>query len=126
MVEHKLDRVFGALSDPTRRALLDRLASGERTVTDLARPWRMSLNAVSKHLKVLEGAGLVSRRIAGREHHLSLRSNALGHAAEWLRYHQQFWTRSLDQLAQLAESGTTPSRRGTNASRSATRPRRGR
>ena len=124
MVEQQLDRVFGALSDPTRRALLDRLAGGERTVTDLARPWRMSLNAVSKHLKVLEGAGLVARRIAGREHHLSLRSDALGDAAEWLRYHQQFWTRSLDQLARLAESGTTPPKRGNNVSRS-TRRRRG-
>lgn len=126
MVEYQLDRVFGALADPTRRALLGHLARGECTVTDLARPWRVSLNAISKHVKVLEGAGLVRRRVDGRIHHLSLRSDVLHDATEWLRYHQQFWSRSLDALAELAATTAPPPHGRKHASRTAGRRRRGR
>lgn len=125
MVEYQLDRVFGALADPTRRALLGHLAQGERTVSDLARPWRVSLNAISKHVKVLEGAGLVRRRVDGRIHHLSLRHDVLHDATEWLRYHQQFWSRSLDALAELAATTAPPAQGRKHARRTAGRRRRG-
>src|SRR5437867_11525484 len=72
MVEYQLDTVFAALADPTRRAILARLAHGDARVTELAAPMPMSLNAVSKHLRVLEEAGLVRRTVAGREHRLAL------------------------------------------------------
>ena len=93
-----LDHVFGALADPTRRALLDRLAGGEATVGELARPFAMSRPAVSKHLRVLERAGLVERRVNGRVHHLSLSAEPLRAAAEWTADYRDFWTARLDAL----------------------------
>ncbi|HEY2806468.1 MAG TPA: metalloregulator ArsR/SmtB family transcription factor [Gemmatimonadales bacterium] len=101
MVDHSrkpLDRVFHALSDPTRRAILGRLVRGPALVTELARPFPTSLAAVSKHLRVLEAAGLLTRRIEGREHHCALRPAPLRGAAEWILFYQKFWDSKLDAL----------------------------
>jgi DNA-binding transcriptional ArsR family regulator len=94
----RLDHVFSALADPTRRAMLGRLAQGECTVTDLARPFSISLPAVSKHLKVLERAGLIDRRIEGRVHHCRLRLRPLQDAAEWIGAQRAYWEARLDAL----------------------------
>ena len=106
MVEHSLDDTFQALSDPTRRTLLTRLAAGEATVTQLAAPFDMSLAAVSKHLQVLERAGLVSRRVDGRTHHLSLEASPLLEALTWLAAYRDFWDVSLAALSELLEAET--------------------
>ena len=94
----RLDRTFGALADPTRRAILARLAKGEASVTELAEPFEMSLPAVSKHLKVLEHAGLVSR---GRERQwrpARLRATPLKEVAEWTDRYRRFWDERYDRL----------------------------
>jgi DNA-binding transcriptional ArsR family regulator len=93
-----LDRTFGALADPTRRAILARLASGEFRVTDLAEPFDISLPAVSKHLKVLEEAGLLARRKEGRIHHCRLDPRPMNAAAEWIARHRKFWENAFDNL----------------------------
>ncbi|MDP1961413.1 MAG: metalloregulator ArsR/SmtB family transcription factor [Reyranella sp.] len=101
MVEPKaatLDRVFHALADPTRRAMLRKLAAGERTVGELAEPFDMSFAAAAKHVKVLEEAGLLSRTIEGRTHHCRLEARALAEADRWIAYYQRFWTGRLDAL----------------------------
>jgi len=99
-----LDRSFSALADPTRRAILARLTLGEARVTDLAAPFDMSLPAVSKHLKVLEDAGLVKKRREGRVHHCRLDPKPLSAAADWIAQHRAFWEESLDRLHEyLAE-----------------------
>jgi DNA-binding transcriptional ArsR family regulator len=95
-----LDRSFSALADPTRRAILARLALGESRVTDLAEPFDMSLPAVSKHLKVLEDAGLVKKRKEGRIHHCRLDPRPLSAAADWIAQQRAFWEKSLDRLHQ--------------------------
>ena len=100
MVE-SLDAVFHALSSEPRRDLLGALAAGERTVGDLALPFDISLAAVSKHLKVLEGAGLVERRVEGRTTICRLRPEPLADAREWVAFIEQFWTTRLDRLEQL-------------------------
>ena len=94
-----LDRVFAALSDRTRRAMVHQLAQRECTVTELAEPFAMSLAAVSKHLGVLERAGLVRRRRDGRTHFCSLRPEALTDALDWISIYQQFWVQRFDSLA---------------------------
>ena len=97
-VTDRLDRTFGALADPTRRAILARLAKGEASVTELAEPFEMSLPAVSKHLKVLEHAGLVSR---GRERQwrpARLRATPLKEVAEWTDRYRRFWDERYDRL----------------------------
>jgi DNA-binding transcriptional ArsR family regulator len=97
-VADRLDRTFGALADPTRRAILARLAKGEASVTELAEPFEMSLPAVSKHLKVLERAGLVSR---GRERQwrpARLRVTPLKEVAEWTDRYRRFWEERYDRL----------------------------
>jgi DNA-binding transcriptional ArsR family regulator len=100
-----LDDVYHALADDSRRAIVWRLAAeGELKVTDVARPFDMSLNAVSKHVKVLEHAGLVRRRIAGRDHWLSLRSEPLAAAYSWIGLYQRFWERRVQALADHLES----------------------
>lgn len=105
MVTTALDHTMLALADPTRRAILQRLAAGEARVTDLAAPFAMSLNAVSKHIRILERASLVRRRRAGREHLLSLDPEPLGEAAAWIEQQRQFWASSLDALERaLAEN----------------------
>lgn len=101
MVEHSsrlLDRTFGALSDPTRRRILEQLAKGNECVTDLARPHAMSLAAVSKHLMVLEKAGLIKRRREGRVHSLALQPKPMQQAQAWINRYRKFWEGNLDQF----------------------------
>src|SRR5262245_1471291 len=93
-----LDLAFAALSDPTRREIVARLAKGAARVTELAAPFDMSLNAVSKHLKVLERAGLVRRNRTGREHHISLDPEPIRHIAGWAFRYERFWNERLDTL----------------------------
>jgi DNA-binding transcriptional ArsR family regulator len=93
-----LDRVFAAVSDPTRRAILARLADADARVTDVARAFPISLNSTSKHIRVLEGAGLVRRSVQGREHILSLDAAPLAEAAGWIEHYRRFWS---EQLAAL-------------------------
>jgi DNA-binding transcriptional ArsR family regulator len=102
MVE-SLDAVFHALSSEPRRAMLGELAGGERTVGDLASPFEISLAAVSKHLKVLEGAGLVERRVQGRTTVCRLRPEPLAEVQDWVSVYEQFWTTRLDRLQALLE-----------------------
>ncbi len=94
----QLDTTFAALSDPTRRAILARLAVGEATVTELAAPFAISLPAISKHLKVLERAGLILRGRDGQRRPCRLQAAPLGDAAEWLGGYRQFWEESYDRL----------------------------
>ena len=98
-----LDRVFSALSDSTRRGLLERLRERESTVCELAEPLAMSLPAVSKHLRVLETAGLLVRRVEGRTHFLKANPEPLAQAAEWIERHRRFWEGSFDRLEKLLE-----------------------
>jgi DNA-binding transcriptional ArsR family regulator len=96
-----LDHTMTALADPTRRAILRRLAGGEARVTELARPFDMSLNAVSKHIRLLERARLVRRRREGREHLLSFDPAPLDEAAAWIEQQRTFWNPRLDALDAL-------------------------
>jgi len=98
-----LDRTFAALADPTRRRILAHLARGDRCVTALARPHAMSLPAVSKHLRVLEKAGLLRRRRYGRVHQLNLEAKPMKDAARWIDEYRKFWEGSLDRLAAYLE-----------------------
>lgn len=98
-----LDRTFAALADPTRRRILADLATGDRCVTRLAKPYAMSLPAISKHLRVLEKAGLLRRRRYGRVHQMRLEAEPLKHAAEWVEKYRKFWEGSLDRLAAYLE-----------------------
>ena len=100
MVE-RLDATFHALTDPTRRAMLARLASGERSIGELAEPLAMSFAGASKHVKVLEAAGLISRRKAGRQQLCRLRPEPLAEAQAWLKPWERLWAASLDRLAEL-------------------------
>jgi DNA-binding transcriptional ArsR family regulator len=93
-----LDRTFAALADPTRRRILEHLAGGDHCVTDLARPYRMSLPAVSKHLRVLENAGLVRRKRDGRVHRLKLEAKPMQQAQAWIEEYRKFWEASFDRL----------------------------
>lgn len=115
--EDRLDHIFQALSDRTRRALLARLAAGPARVTDLAAPHAVSLNAISKHLKVLEAAGLVARSIDGRVHTCALNAQPLQKADAWLGFYRAFWSGTLGALAEYVESGAdggtpAPGRKG--------------
>lgn len=101
----RLDLIFHALANTTRRALLQRLKQGPAMVTELAKPFGMSLNAVSKHLIVLERAGLIDRTIEGRTHACALRADPLADAENWLLSYQAFWDNKLDDLAHFVESG---------------------
>src|SRR6187455_424135 len=93
-----LSRTFAALADPTRRRILEDLAHGDRCVTDLARPYRMSLPAVSKHLRVLERAGLLRRKRRGRVHELKLEAKPMQKAQQWIEEYRRFWEQNLDRL----------------------------
>jgi DNA-binding transcriptional ArsR family regulator len=99
----KLDHILGALADPTRRAILQRLSRGDARVTDLAAPFDISLNSVSKHIRILERAHLVQRRREGREHLLSRNPRALGEAAAWIETLQAKWISRIDRLEQALE-----------------------
>jgi DNA-binding transcriptional ArsR family regulator len=98
MAPDPLSRAFAALADPTRRAILRRLASGERTVTDLAEPFQMSLPAVSKHLKMLQRAGLVTQRREAQSRPCRLEPGPLKEIAEWMEYYRRYWDESFDRL----------------------------
>ncbi|HEX2254027.1 MAG TPA: metalloregulator ArsR/SmtB family transcription factor [Thermoanaerobaculia bacterium] len=106
----RLDHTLQALADPTRRAILDRLARGPARVTTLAVPFAISLNSVSKHIRVLERAGLVRRRRRGREHILALDPRPLDEAARWIEEHRALWAARLDTLEAIlrAEDATAP------------------
>ena len=112
MVEQAADElsvVFRALGDPTRRAMLRRLAAGEQTVSELAEPFRMSLAGAAKHVKVLERAGLVRRTVRGRSHHCRLDAARMAQAEAWLAYYRRFWSKRLDVLEQvLREPDASP------------------
>lgn len=99
MPSDRLSSTFAALSDPTRRAILARLATGETTVTELARPFRMSLPAVSRHLKVLERAGLISQGREAQWRPCKLEVKPLREAADWVEQYRRFWDQRLDRLA---------------------------
>src|ERR1700681_678513 len=98
-----LNRTFAALADPTRRRILAHLVLGDKCVTHLARPHTMSLPAVSKHLRVLEKAGLLRRRRYGRVHEMRLEARPLKQAAQWVEEYRKFWQGSLDRLAEYLE-----------------------
>ncbi len=107
MVEHRskhLDGVFQALSDPTRRAIIGLLAQRPHTVTELVKPFPFSLNAISKHVKALEKAGLIDREIKGREHFCHLNTAPMNEAYRWLGSYEKFWTGSLDNLEKLLKT----------------------
>jgi DNA-binding transcriptional ArsR family regulator len=113
MVEdsEEIDRVFHALSNRTRRGMLRRLSRNECSVGELAGPTEMSFAAASKHVQVLERAGLVNRRVKGRQHICSLSPKPLRDASEWLSFYEEFWTTSLDRLeAVLLEEDEDPTR----------------
>lgn len=97
----RLDAIFAALSDRTRRDMLRRLAEGEHSVGQLAAPFDMTLAAASKHIKVLEDAGLVRREVQGRTHRVRLDALPLHAGMEWIRHYEAFWNRSLDALERL-------------------------
>jgi len=96
-----MDQVFHALGDATRRHMLRDLAGGERTVSQLAEPFAMSLAAASKHIKALENAGLIRREVRGRTHVCRLEAGPLASAHEWLSFYERFWSSRLDVLEQL-------------------------
>lgn len=98
---HELNAIFHALGDATRREMLRSLAEGERTVSQLAEPFDMSLAAASKHVKALETAGLIQREVRWRTHYCRLNPGALASAHEWLSFYQRFWNTRLDRLEDL-------------------------
>jgi DNA-binding transcriptional ArsR family regulator len=99
--ERKLDQIYGAIADPTRRAILAILTTGDANVGTLADQFPISLNGVSKHLKVLEEAGLVERTVRGRERWLSLNARPLRNAAAWIEHYSDFWNMRVDALEQF-------------------------
>jgi DNA-binding transcriptional ArsR family regulator len=98
-----LDLIFAALADATRRSIIEQLRKGEATVSEVAAPHAMSLPAVSKHLRVLEDAGLLRRRVEGRSHLLTVNAKPLAQATDWLERQRRFWEGSFDRLATLLE-----------------------
>lgn len=102
-----LDDVFHALSDSTRRAILHDLSKNEKSVSEIAKPYRMSLAAISKHLKVLERAKLIDRRKEGSFQIVKLQAETLKTAEQWIAYYQQFWSTRLDALQDLLEEKST-------------------
>ena len=108
LVPPRLDTVFRALGDATRRRMLRELAGGERTVGQLAEPFAMSLAAASKHIKALENAGLIRREVRGRTHLCRLDPGPLASAQQWLSFYERFWTDRLDALERLLREEETP------------------
>jgi len=104
-----LDLIFGAVADATRRSILDRLRSGTLTVTELAKPYSMSLNAVSKHVKALERAGLIRRTINGREHSCQLDAATFDEALDWMSHYSEFWS---DRIGALEKHIVNKRKRG--------------
>ena len=115
-----LDRTFHALADPTRRAMLRQLTGGEQSIGELAAPFTMSFAAASKHVRVLENARLVRRRVEGRSHICQLQAAPLAAADDWLRFYERFWNQQLDALETvLREADNTA--RSTGASKKGAR-----
>jgi len=110
-VKRRLDRTFEALADPTRRAILARLARGGATVGKLAQPFRVSRPAISKHLRVLERAGLVRRAREGRVNRCELDAAAMRPAAEWIERYREFWMGRLDALKRYVEQSPQTQRK---------------
>jgi DNA-binding transcriptional ArsR family regulator len=108
--EAQLDAVFHALGDRTRRHMLHELTQGERTVSELAEPFAMSLAAASKHVKVLESVGLIQREVRGRTHLCRLDASPMSGALDWLRFYEHFWQTRLDELERLLRLDTTNTR----------------
>lgn len=115
--EDNLDATFSALSDPTRRAILARLAKGEAQVTELAEPFGISLPAVSKHLKVLEKAELIKRHKDGRIHRFTVNPNPIDSAKSWIETYQHFWEQQLDSLAAYLDKTTQKEKQNDHRSR---------
>jgi DNA-binding transcriptional ArsR family regulator len=105
--EGGLDRAYAALADPTRRALLVALRRGEARITDLARPFPLTFAAVSRHLAILEDAGLVDRQVRGREHWMHIRPEGLGAAERWIHEQTAFWSERADALASRLQRRAT-------------------
>ena len=103
MVEERLDTIFRALADPTRRGMLANLALGAKSIGELAEPFAMSFAGASKHVKVLEDAGLIARRKQGRTHLISIDAKPLEEAERWIRQWEKFWNVRLDRLEALIE-----------------------
>jgi len=112
MTADQLSATFAALADPTRRAILARLAEGEATVNELAQPFPITVQAVSKHLRVLEHAGLIERGRSAQQRPSRLRSAPLKEVADWVERYSQFWDASFDQLDQRLRSGENPAADG--------------
>jgi len=112
MVENRLDATFQALSDPTRRGMLANLALGEKSIGELGEPFAMSFAGAAKHVKVLEGAGLIERRKAGRKQICTLRAEPLAEAERWLKQWEKFWTARLDRLQAIIERDTKETNHG--------------
>ena len=102
----RLNQTFAALADPIRRGIVEQLSHGEATVGDLARPYKVSAPAISRHLRVLERAGLLERKIEGRVHRCRLRSKPIEDAEAWIGQQKKFWEHGLDRLAALLDSAT--------------------
>lgn len=109
MVENKLDSTFRALADPTRRGMLASLALGDKSIGELGEPFSMSFAGAAKHVKVLESAGLIERRKAGRRQICTLRAEPLREAEDWLKQWENFWSVRLDRLQALVEAKETRS-----------------
>ena len=107
----QLDDPLIALADETRRTILRRLASGEARVTELAAPFEISLNSVSKHIRLLERAGLVRRRVAGRDHFLALEPRPFDELTQWMLETREFWSSRLDRLEAALRAEDTPKKR---------------
>src|SRR5215469_5235498 len=115
-LSERLDTVFSALSDPTRRAILDRLAQGEASGTELARPFPISVPAISKHLRVLERADLIRRRKDGRVHRFRLAAEAMREASMWLDKYRSLWEAQFDSLAAYLEATSEEEQDGHDTS----------
>jgi DNA-binding transcriptional ArsR family regulator len=96
--EGRLDLAFGALSHPIRRGILARLSTGEATIAELAKPFKVTAPAITKHMRILEDAGLLSRKKQGREHHCRLEKKRMKEAEAWIEKHSKFWNDKLDAL----------------------------
>jgi DNA-binding transcriptional ArsR family regulator len=105
----RLDRSFAALADPTRRAIVQRLAAGETTVTELAKPFAISLPAISRHLRVLEAATLIRQERAGRFRRCRLDPDGLKSAVAWLDFYRHFWSESFERLDEHLKTAVRPS-----------------
>ena len=107
----RLDATFSSLADPTRRAIVQRLARGTATVKELAAPFQVSLPAISKHLRILEQAGLLKRQKQGRVHHCRLDTDRLAEAGKWIEHYKAFWEQRFDALDTYLQSSPQPSSR---------------